>query len=126
MRDLMRAGASALLLVAMMFLASLVLWVGVPLGWLYVGSQVQGATGSLGAALAVTAVGVLASIAAVVAVLLWLSRKHAHMREARGLEGGGQVALEGIMSVSAGVALAGFAAWFFLFSGYSPLPIQGQ
>ncbi len=126
MRDLMRAGASAFLLLAMMFLASLVLWLGIPAGWLYVGSQVQGATGSLGTALAVIAAGVLASIVVVVALLGWLSRRHSHLREARGLEPGRQVALEGIMAASAGVAVVGFAAWFFFFSGSSPLPIQGQ
>ena len=26
------------------------------------------------------------------------------------------------MSISAGIAIVGFAAWFFLFSGSSPLP----
>lgn len=126
MRDLMRAGASAFLLLAMMFLASLVLWIGIPAGWLYIGSQVQGATGSLGTALAVIAAGILVSIAIVVALLGWLSRRHSHVREARGLEPTGQAALEGVMAVSAGVAVVGFAAWFFLFSGSSPLPIQGQ
>ncbi len=125
MRDLVRAGSSAFLLLAMMVLGGLVLWIGVPLGSLYLGSLVEGATGSLGAALAVMAVGVVASIAVVVAVLGWLSRKHSELREARGLEAHAGVALEGILAVSAGVAVVGFAAWFFLFSGSSPVPFQG-
>ena len=32
---------SAALLVVIMFMGSLVLWVGVPVGWLWVGSQLQ-------------------------------------------------------------------------------------
>ena len=122
MRNLMRTGASGLLLVLIMLGGGLVLWIGVPVGWLYVGSQVQGSTGSLGTALAVMFVGAIATIVAVVFVLGWLNRKHTELREARGLESHGQTALEGVMSVSAGLALLGFAAWFFLFSGSSPVP----
>ncbi len=126
MRDLLRAGWSALLLLAMMVVGGLALWIGVPLGWLYLGSLVQGETGSLGAALGVMAIGVAASIALIVTLLGWLSRKHADAREARGLDAQGPVALEGIMAFSAGLAIVGFGAWFFLFSGSSPLPLQGR
>jgi hypothetical protein len=125
MRGFLRTGSSALLLVLMMFVGSLLLWVGVPVGWLYVGSQVQAATGSLGAALGVMALGVAVSIAVLVSLLGWMSRTHSHLREARGLEGGGHVALEGIMVVSAALALISFMTWFFLFSGSSPIPFQG-
>jgi hypothetical protein len=105
-----------------MFAGALVLWVGVPLGWLYVGSQVQAETDSLGTALAVMFVGALASIAAIVWVLLRLNQRHEEVREARGLETYGQTPLEAVMSISAGIAIVGFAGWFFLFSGSSPLP----
>jgi hypothetical protein len=124
MRDLLRAGSSAAILVVMMFVGSLVLWVGVPLGWLYIGSQVQGATDSIGTALAVMMVGVLASIALIVPLLSWLNRKHVELREARGLESHGQTALEAVLVVSAGFAMIGFGAWFFLFSGSSPIPLN--
>jgi hypothetical protein len=122
MRDFLRMGGSGLLLVVIMFGGGLFLWVGVPVGWLYVGSQVQGATRSLGAAMGVMFVGAVASIVLVVVVLGWVNRKHTELREARGLESHGQTALEGVMTVSAGLALLGFGAWFFLFSGSSPLP----
>jgi hypothetical protein len=125
-RDLLRAGWSALLLLCMMAVGGLTLWIGVPLGWLYVGSLVQGETGSLGAALGVMGLGVAASIALIVSVLGWLSRKHSDAREARGLDSHGPVALEGIMAASAALAVLGFAAWFFLFSGSSPIPLQGR
>jgi len=124
MRDLLRAGSSAVVLLAMMFLGSLVLWVGVPLGWLYVGSQVQASTGSIGTALGVMMLGVLVSIAILVPLLAWLNRKHVEMREARGLESYGQTALEAVLVVSAAVAIVVFAAWFFLFSGSSPIPLN--
>lgn len=105
-----------------MFVGALVLWVGVPLGWLWIGSQVEAETGSIGTALAVMFVGVLVSIVAIVWLLVRLNRRHGELREARGLESYGQVALEGVMAISAGVAVIGFAAWFFLFSGSSPVP----
>jgi hypothetical protein len=98
--------------------------VGVPLLWLYVGSQVQGSTNSIGVALAVMFVGVLVSIGLIVPVLGWLNRKHIELREARGLDSYGNTALEGILVVSAGVALVCFLGWFFLFSGSSPIPIN--
>jgi hypothetical protein len=126
MRDLMRAGSSAVLLLTMMVLGGLVLWIGVPLLTLYVGSQVQSGTGSIGAALAVSAAVLALGVVVVVWLLGWLNRRHEHVREARGLDPHGQVALEGIMAVSATIALVGFIAWFFVFSGASPVPLLGQ
>ena len=122
MRGLLRSGGSGVLLVLIMLGGGVVLWIGVPLAWLYVGSLVQGETASLGVALAVMMLGVLVSIAVLVPLLLWLNRKHCDLRAARGLERHGQTALEAVMTVSAGIALAAFAAWFFLFSGTSPVP----
>jgi hypothetical protein len=107
----------------MMFAGSLLLWVGVPLGWLYIGSQVQGSTGSLGAAIGVMMVGAVLSILLIVRALLWLNRAHVELREARGLDSAGGAVLEGVLVISAGIALVGFGVWFFLFSGSAPLPI---
>ena len=107
-----------------MFAGALVLWVGVPLGWLYIGSQVEAETDSLGAAVAVMFAGVGLSIAAIVTLLARLNRRYAELREARGLESYGQLPLEAAMSVSAGIAIVGFGAWFFLFSGSSPVPVN--
>ena len=120
MRNVLRAGASGLILLVMMLGAGLVLWIGVPLGWLYVGGQVQGATDSLGAALGVMMVGVLLSIALIVPALGWLNRKHLELREARGLESHGLTALEAMMTVSAVVALVAFVVWFFVIAGPGP------
>lgn len=111
-----------MLMLLIMLGGGVVLWVGVPVGWLYVGSVVQGETSSLGAALAVMMVGVAASIACLVPALVWLNRKHSDLRAARGLDRHGQTALEAVMTVSAGLALMAFGTWFFLFSGSSPVP----
>ena len=122
MRNLLRTGGSGLLLVVIMFVGGLGLWVGVPLGWLYIGSQVQGATNSLGTALGVMFAGSMLTIALLVFLLGRLNRLHAELRERRGLEDHGNTALEAVMTVSAAVAIIGFAVWFFLLSGSSPVP----
>ncbi|MEA2481996.1 MAG: hypothetical protein QOJ07_3918 [Thermoleophilaceae bacterium] len=121
MRGFLRTGSSAVLLLAMMFVGSLVLWVGVPLAWLYLGSKVQGATHSVGAAIAVMLPGTVITIFALIPILSWLNSAYAHGREARGLESYGQAPLEAVLVVSATIAIAGFGAWFFLFSGTPPL-----
>ncbi len=107
-----------------MVAACVVLWAGVPFAWLWVGSQVEAETGSLGLALLAMAVGVAASIYALVRLLGWLNLQHIHARERRGLESYGTVTLEGVMVTSAGVALVSFCIWFFLFSGSSPVPVN--
>lgn len=107
-----------------MVLGCAVLWVGLPFGWLWVGSQVQAETDSLGLALLAMAIGFAASVFVLMRVLGWLNLEYAHARERRGLESYGNVALEGVMAVSAGLALVSFCIWFFLFSGSSPVPLN--
>ena len=120
MRNLLRTGGSGLLLLLIMLGGGLLLWVGVPVGWLYLGSQVQAKTSSLGAALAVMFVGVLVSIFAIVPALGWLNAKHIELRESRGLESHGNTALEAVMTISAVLAVVAFGIWFFLIEGPGP------
>ena len=120
MRNLLRAGASGVILVLMMLGGGLLLWIGVPLGWLYIGSQVQGATDSIGTAILVMLVGVVVSIVAVVPILGWLNRKHLELRAARGLDTHGLTALEAVMTVSVAVAVVVFVVWFFVIVGPGP------
>ena len=120
MRNLLRTGGSGVLLALIMLGGGLVLWVGVPVGWLYIGSQVQAATGSVGAALGAMFAGAVVSILAIVMVLAWLNRKHIELREARGLEEPGSTALEAVMTISAVIAVVGFGVWFFLIEGPGP------
>jgi hypothetical protein len=126
MLQLLRTGAGAVLVVLIMILGSLVLWVGTPLLWLWVGSQVQGGTSSLGAALGVMMIGVVLTIAAISSVLVGLSNVYRHNRVARGLDDPGHVVLESVLVVSAGFTLVAFAVWFFLFAGADPVPLGIQ
>jgi heme/copper-type cytochrome/quinol oxidase subunit 2 len=103
---------------------AIVLWAGIPFGWLWVGSQVQAESDSIGLALLVMAVGVVLSIAVLMRLLGWLNLQHIHARERRGLDTYGNVTLEGVMAISAALALVSFCIWFFLFSGSSPVPLN--
>lgn len=126
MRDLLRTGAGAALVVLIMFIGSLVLWIGTPLLWLWVGSQIQGATSSIGAALGAMFVGVIATIALLASVLAKLSNVYRANCRARGLDDPGHFVLEGVLVVSAGFTIVAFVVWFFLFAGASPVPIGIQ
>jgi hypothetical protein len=124
MRRLVRLGTSGVLFTLMVLLASVGLWIGVPIGWLYAGSQVQFRTGSVGAALATAMIGFVLTVAVVVQLLLWLSLKLGDLREARGLPSLGPAPLEGVLVISASIAFVVFMAWFYLASGASPFPIN--
>jgi hypothetical protein len=126
MRDLLRTGAGAVLVVLIMFIGSLVLWIGTPLLWLWVGSQIQGATSSLGTALGAMFIGVPATVALVASVLAKLSNVYRSNRQARGLADPGHIVLEGVLVVSAGCTLAVFVVWSFFFAGASPIPVGMQ
>ncbi len=126
MRELLRTGAGAVLVVLIMFIGSLVLWIGTPVLWLWVGSQIQGATSSLGAALGTMFIGVIVTIAVLASVLAKLSNVYRANRLARGLDDPGHFVLEGVLVVSAGFTLVGFAVWFFFFAGTSPVPVGIQ
>src|SRR5436853_6827678 len=61
MGDLLRTGLGAVLVVLIMVLGSLVLWIGTPLLWLWVGSQIEGAS-SIGPAAGTTFIGAVLTI----------------------------------------------------------------
>ncbi len=121
MRGLLRTGESAAML-ALMFAGALALWMGVPLAWLWIGSRVQEATDSVGAALGVMFVGAVVTIGAIVPLLGRINEGYAHLREARGHESFGQAPLEGVLVVSAFIALVLFVVWFVL-AGGAPNPV---
>ena len=123
MRKLVQLGSSGLVLLLIMLIGGLVLWVGIPLAWLWIGSQIQAATGSLGAAVGAMMIGVVASIVLLIPVLGWLSNKHRALLVARGQPDNGHLALEVVLVASATIAVVLFAAWFLLFAGSSPIPI---
>lgn len=126
MRELLRTGAGAALVLLIMFIGSLVLWIGAPLMWLWIGSQIQGATASVGTALSAMLIGVVITIVLLAVLLGKLSNVYRANRLARGLDDPGHFVLEGVLVVSAGVGLAAFAIWFLFFAGASPVPIGIQ
>jgi hypothetical protein len=126
MRALLRSGAGAVLVISIMFIGSIGLWVGTPLAWLWVASQIQGATESLGTALLAAFIGVLVTVTALGSVLARLSDVYRANCVARGLTDPGHVMLEGVLVVSAGLTLVAFGIWFFFLAGASPVPIGIQ
>ena len=123
MRTLMRNGVGAVLVVLIMFIGSLGLWVGTPLLWLYVGSQIQGATQSVSAALLAMFVGVIIQVTVLASLLARLSDVYRANCVARGQPDPGHGVLETVLVVSAGLTLTVFVVWFFLLAGASPVPI---
>jgi hypothetical protein len=118
-----RAAPSTAFLFLLMCLASLALWVGTPVLWLWVAGRVQGASGSVGAAMGVAFVGFVTTVLLFVPLLGWLGRRHAEARAARGLDDLGRAALEGVVVVSAALAAVLFAVWFLFFAGAEPVPL---
>jgi hypothetical protein len=106
-----------------MLAGCLFMWVGVPVLWLWVGSQLQTSV-ELGTALMVTMVGAVASILCIAPMLGWLNRQHLELRASRGLPVGENSPLEVMLVLSAVLAIVGFAVWFFGFSGSSPVPLN--
>jgi hypothetical protein len=90
-----------------------------PVGWLWVGSQVDYQTGYITVGIATIMLGCLASLMLTMAVAkrvdhAWkLVRRAAGHRQERG-------ALERIFVASVGVALLLFAVWFFIIEGPGP------
>jgi hypothetical protein len=123
MRLLLRNSAGAVLITLIMFIGSLGLWVGTPLLWLWVGSQIQGATESLGTAIGAMFVGVVLQVMVLASVLAKLSDVYRANCLARGQSDPGHVVLEAVLVISAGLTVAVFVIWFFIFAGASPAPV---
>lgn len=124
-----------IILPLLIFCGCLFLWIGVPVGWLWIGSQIEGAV-DLGIALAASMVGSISTIILLASVLAWLNRRHIEWRlrrdpaAAEELErsreepppGGG--VLEPMIVSSAALAIVLFAVWFLFFAGASPVPLN--
>jgi hypothetical protein len=123
MRELFRTGVDALLAAAIMVIGSLVLWLGTPLLWLWIGSQIEGSTDSIGLALLVMGAGVLVTVLVLANLLSRLSQVHRNVTIARGQEDPGHRMLESVMIATAGIAIVVFGVWFLLFAGASPVPL---
>jgi hypothetical protein len=125
MRDPLRTGLGALLVLLIMFTGSLGMWIGAPLLWLWLGGQIQAATSSLGTAVGSAFLGAVLTIVLVAALLGKLSDIYRANQRARGREDPGHFVLEAVLVTSAGLALVAFLLWFFIFAGAEPLPFGG-
>jgi hypothetical protein len=128
---------SAVLLIALMAVGSIALWIAIPIGWLWLGSQLQsGSNPTLGPFVLVLA-GIPASMVVVAKGLSRLNRKYVEvtggtsetrfrapwMRSMRGERGHSRPlgVLDVVMVVSVSLALLALLLWFALFAG-NPLP----
>ena len=86
---------------ALLALGGLALFVGMPLGWLWIASQVQGATESVGLAVVAGLAGATASIGGLSLALGAVVRRYQRARVARGLDDTGNFPLEVVLVCSA-------------------------
>ena len=127
--------AAAVLLIAVMVVGSLLMWLGAPLFWLWLGSQLQsGSTPSFGPYLVIL-VGVVVSMIVLGKLLSSLDRLYGRVtnsnatvrvrmpwnRSLRGERGSGRQTrvVDIVMVISVSSALVLFGAWFFLLAGSS-------
>ncbi|HKE77925.1 MAG TPA: hypothetical protein VKB54_01410 [Solirubrobacteraceae bacterium] len=125
----------ALLLIALMAIGSIVLWLGIPLGWLYLVSRlVNSSQPSMGPYILVL-VGIPASMVIVGKLLSKLNRVYGDvtgttptgrartpwLRSMRGERDTARprTVLDVVMIWSVALALVCFAIWFFVFAGSS-------
>jgi hypothetical protein len=123
------------LLILLMAVGSVVLWIGIPVGWLYLVSQlVDSSQPSMGPYVLVL-VGIPATMIAMGKVLAMLDRAYARVTRAapqarvqvpwhRSLRGDRSPArahsvLDVVMVASVALAVVCFAVWFFLLAGSS-------
>jgi hypothetical protein len=127
--------ATALILIVVMVVGSLLMWIGAPLFWLWLGSQLQsGSTPSLGPYILVL-VGVVVSMIVLGKLLSVIDRVYGRVtatdatvrvrvpwhRSMRGERGSGRQTrvVDIVMVASVSGALLLFGAWFFLLAGSS-------
>lgn len=109
---------SALLLLAESVLC-LSLWGPQPIGWMWVGSQVDYATGSLFLGIVSAFVGMIGTLFVTVAFARRVDHAWKLVRRAAGYEQKNG-ALERIFIITAGIAVVGFAFWFLIIAGPGP------
>jgi hypothetical protein len=97
----------------------LTLWGPQPAAWLWVGGQVQGATGSVELAITVSFVGMLFTLFLTLVAVKRLDHAWRLVRRAAGYKQTEGV-VERVFVISAGVALVLFSFWFLIIAGPGP------
>ena len=125
-------------LIAVMALGSIALWLGVPIGWLWIGSQWQADSQSTGFGPYVAVlVGIIVSVAILAKGLASVNRAYGRVagddpkmrvrlpwhRSMRGDDDSRyqRNVLDVVMVISVSIAVFAMTIWFFFFAG-SPLP----
>ena len=125
-------------LIAVMAVGSITLWLGVPIGWLWIGSQVQSRSQSAGfGPYILVLAGIIVSVVVLTKGLAGVSRSYARVagdeptmrvrmpwhRSMRGDDDSRyqRNVLDVVMVISVSIAVVAMSIWFFFFAG-SPLP----
>jgi hypothetical protein len=122
-------------LIALMAVGSVLLWIGIPVGWLYLASQLTDSSQPSMGPYVLVLVGIPATMIAMGKVLAVLDRTYGRLKGAapgarvqspwhRSLRGDrtparGRSVLDVVMVLSVALAVVCFAVWFFLFAGSS-------
>ena len=123
-------------LIALMAFFSIMLWLGIPVGWLWIGSQVQSNTQSSGfGPYFLVIAGICVSVFLVTKLLAWLNRAYSRVsgaeetvrirppwhRSMRGEDDSRppRSVLDVVMVISVSIAVTIFGIWFFFFAGSS-------
>jgi hypothetical protein len=122
-------------LIALMAVGSVLLWIGIPVGWLYLASQITDSSQPSMGPYVLVLVGIPATMIAMGKVLAVLDRTYGRVNGAtpqgrvqspwhRSLRGDrrparGRSVLDVVMVASVALAVVCFAVWFFLFAGSS-------
>jgi hypothetical protein len=123
------------LLIALMAAGSVLLWIGIPVGWLYLASRLTDSSQPSMGPYVLVLVGIPATMIATGKVLAVLDRAYGRVAGTaqrgrvqspwhRSLRGDrrparGRSVLDVVMVTSVALAVACFAVWFFLFAGSS-------
>ena len=107
------------LLLGVQGILCLSLWGPQPIGWMWVGSQIDYATGSLFLGIVSAFVGMVATLFITVALARRVDHAWKLVRRAAGFEQKNG-ALERIFIITAGIAIVGFAFWFLIIAGPGP------
>jgi hypothetical protein len=136
-----RAGRNlaAMVIVAVMIVAALSMWTAIPLGWVWVGSQISEGQAPSGGPYMVVLFGIVISILIISWVLGRLNRVYVHLtgdrtvapirprwlKSLRDSEAprDNPTVLEAVIVASVVLAILSITAWFFVLAG-SPLPSQ--
>jgi hypothetical protein len=112
-------GALAAAVLALEVLLCLTLWGPQPVGWLWVGSQVDYLTGSVSLGIAAAFAGMIGTLMVTLAVCSRLDRAWRILRRAAGHEQR-EGMLVRIFAVTAVIAGLAFLAWFVVLEGPAP------